>query len=220
MSNLVFPTLPGLAWDNPKRPMWKTKAQEAVSGREVRTALWSQPKYYFSLNFEFLRARVTMPELQQLMGFVNQVNGSFQSWLYLDPDDSFVKNEVIGIGNDVQRIFQLSRAYGGSSQAIWEPELSSMTFASTMWDYSNDPPMWSADGNTPMWGSDAGTFTYLGRGRVQFDTPPASGRKVVWSGRFYYRCRFAQDGYDFTQWSQRLWKLPRLDFVGSLSGKV
>lgn len=220
MSAQVLPKLPGLQWDTPKRPMWKTKIQEAESGRELRIKRMSQPKYYFSLNLDFLRARRELSELQTLMGFVNQMGGSFDSWLYQDPDDSYAQNEQIGTGNGVQVLFQLSRSYGGSRQIVHEPDLATLTFAATMWNYQDDPPMWAADGSTPMWGADQGSFTYLGKGLIQFNSPPPAGQPVLWSGGFYFRCRFLKDGYEFVQFAKKLWRVGTLDFVGSLSSQI
>lgn len=220
MSDAQLPALPGLAWSRMKKPEWSTGIQRSRSGRETRTRYWQEPLTTFSLPYEFLRDRANARELDTLMGFVNARAGRFDSFLYQDPGDGYALNQVIGTGNGVQTIFQLQRTLGGSTQRIADPDLATMTFGGGMWDYADDPLMWSADGNTPMWTADAGSFTYLGGGRIQFDTPPASGQQVAWSGGYYYRCRFTADQQDYEQWCATHWKLGKLEFVASLAGQI
>ncbi len=220
MSEQKLPALPGLTWSVTKKPMWSTRVQRSRSGREVRTKDYIEPLTEFGLPYDFLRDKANAREIDILMGFVNQMGGRFDSFLYQDPSDGYALNEFIATGNGTQTIFQLTRTLGGSVQLIADPDLATLTFGGGMWDYADDPLMWNPDGNTLMWSGDAGSFTYLGQGRVQFSTPPPNGQAVAWSGAYYYRCRFLQDAYEFEQWCKTHWKLGKLDFVGSLSGQI
>ena len=50
MSNAIFPTLPGLKWGTTRTPQWSTQVQQASSGREMRAAFWSYPRWKYSLS--------------------------------------------------------------------------------------------------------------------------------------------------------------------------
>src|SRR4051812_19092026 len=103
MSNLVFPVLPGLTFPVTKTPMWKNTVQEASSGKEVRIGFWSYPRWKYSLAFEVLRDRsigsFTKGELWALVDFFNRHGGSFDDWLFDDPDDNSVTDQVFGTGD-------------------------------------------------------------------------------------------------------------------------
>ncbi|MDI3260370.1 MAG: DUF2460 domain-containing protein, partial [Sinobacteraceae bacterium] len=47
-------------------------------------------------------------------------------------------------------------------------------------------------------------------GVVTFSTAPASGHVLTWSGTYYYRCRFADDSEDFSQFLAQLYELKTL----------
>src|ERR1035437_6964770 len=98
MSNVVFPVLPGLTWPFVKQPMFHTKVQRAVSGKEYRAAFMQYPLWTYTLYFNFLRDLVSLPELQELMGFFNARQGSFDNFLFNDPDDYTVTDQLFGVG--------------------------------------------------------------------------------------------------------------------------
>ena len=110
MSNAVFPVLAGLDWNVIKTPVWKTRIQEAVSGKELRAALMSYPLWKFSLSYTVLRANAANAELQTLMGFFNARQGMFDSFLYTDPTDNSVANQSFGTGDGSTTAFQIGRA--------------------------------------------------------------------------------------------------------------
>lgn len=117
MSNAVLPALAGLTFPVKKTPIWSTSVKTAASGRETRAAAWSYPRWNYSLGFDLLRSDATA-ELQQLVGFFNARQGSFDDWLFLDPDDNMVSNQLFGLGTGAQTVFQLARAYGGFAEPV------------------------------------------------------------------------------------------------------
>lgn len=191
MSNAVFPTLPGLKWGVIKKPMWSTKVQRAASGKELRASFYSYPEYQYTLSYEVLRGN-GLGEIQQLIGFFNARQGSFDSFLYRDPDDNSITSQSFGLGDGVQTKFQLVRLYGG----FVEPVLA-----------LNGTPSIYVNGTLTTTG-----FTIDSYGLVTFTTPPAVGAVLTWTGQFYWRCRFIQDSTEFEQFLYQLWSNKLVEF--------
>jgi len=120
MSASVFPVLAGLGWSVTRREMWKTRRQEAVSGKETRIADWSYPRHQWTLNFDFLRqgalSGASYAEFAQLAGFFNLRQGMFDSFLYADADDNSVTGQGIATGDGATRTFAFVRGFGGFTE--------------------------------------------------------------------------------------------------------
>lgn len=198
MSNAVFPALPGISFGTTKTPIWSTKIQRAVSGKELRTALYSYPIYKIGLSYEVLRAGAEA-ELQQLVGFFNSRKGSFDSFLYSDPSDNAVTGQGFGVGDGVTKTFQLVRAFGGHTE-----------------------PVMNLDGEPVILvnGVAGSAHSVSSLGVVTFTTAPAAGADLTWDGSYYYRCRFERDQVDLEEFMYQLWKSRRIDLYGSLGVKV
>src|SRR5690349_2200264 len=109
MSTQTFPSLTGLGWSVKRTPLWKSRVQEAISGKATYLADWSFPKWQWEITFEFLRHAgtnqqvtnfqgQTYNEFQSLAGFFDSRQGKFDSSLYQDPDDnSSGADQAIGI---------------------------------------------------------------------------------------------------------------------------
>lgn len=192
MSNAIFPTFPGLKWGTVKKPIWSTRIQKATSGRELRASFYSYPVYQFSLSYEVLRGNA-LGEIQQLIGFFNARQGSFDSFLYEDPDDNSATDQSFGVGNGTRTQFQLVRTMGG----FVEPVLA-----------LNGTPTIKVNGSVVSTG-----FTINSTGLVTFSTPPANGATLTWSGNFYYRVRFVQDSNEFEQFLKQLWQARKVEFI-------
>lgn len=199
MSNLVFPTLPGLTWNIARSPQWATRIQKAVSGKEFRSAWMSSPLYTFRLSYEMLREAASFQEIQQLVAFFNNVRGSFDSFLYLDPNDNTVTAHNFGTGNGVQTAFQLMRSYGGNLEAVGQLNGALSIYVGGVLQV-------------------AGTQYTLGStGLVTFVAAPAAGAALTWSGSYYYRCRFQQDTLELSEIMNTVWEAKKVEFVGSLT---
>ena len=112
MSDQVFPSLPGIAWNIVRTPTWKTRTQVTISGKETRQSDWSYARYSWEVNYDFLRSAPSFGELQTLIGFLNARQGSFDSFLYTDDDDNTVSNQQIGTGDGITVTFPLIRTLG------------------------------------------------------------------------------------------------------------
>ena len=199
MSNLVFPTLPGLTWNIVRSPQWATRIQKAVSGKEFRSAWMSSPLYNFRLSYEMLREAASFQEIQQLVAFFNNVRGSFDSFLYLDPNDNTVSAHGFGTGNGVQTTFQLMRSYGGNLEAVGQ---------------LNGVPSIYVGGVLQVAGAH---YTLGSTGLVTFAAPPIAGAVLTWTGSYYYRCRFLQDTLELSEIMNTVWEAKKVEFVGSLT---
>jgi uncharacterized protein (TIGR02217 family) len=194
MSNSVFPDLPGMKITIKRTPIWKTVSQESVSGRVVTAAMMSYPLRQYSLAFEFLRAADGYAELEQIEGFFNAHRGAFDSWLFRDPEDRAVVDQVFGVGNGAQTAFPLVRARGGFLEPVQSVDGS---------------PAIKVDG---LPAATPGDYALSTTGVVVFNSPPANGDVLTWTGNYFWRCRFASDSVDFERFLYRLWQLSRVDF--------
>lgn len=192
MSNAVFPDLPGIEIRATKTPEWSTEIQQAVSGKELRAANWSYPKWHFTVSYEVLRAGAEA-ELQTLIGFFCQRKGAFDNFLFTDPDDCAVTDQPFGTGNGTTTQFQLVRTLGGFIDPVKAP--------------NGTPTIKVAGVATGSFSLDANT------GIVTFFSPPTNGAALTWSGSFYFRVRFVRDTADFERFLHDLWQLKKLELV-------
>ena len=194
MSDAVFPSLPGLAWDVVKRPQFATIVQRAASGREVRAALWAAPIWEWDLTYDLLRDDAS-DELKTLLGFFLQRQGAFDSFLFSDPSDNAVSGQALGIGDGANMSFQLVRAYGGFVEPIQD---------------LNGGASVRVDGVIKATPAD---YAIDGTGLVSFVVAPANGAPVSADFAFYRRVRFKEDLGEFTNFAARLWQARQLTLV-------
>jgi uncharacterized protein (TIGR02217 family) len=199
MSNAVFPTLAGLTWDIKKVPEFSTKIQRSVNLSELRASFASQPVYTFSLAYDLLRDDATNNELKQLAGFFIARQGSFDSFLFTDPDDSTVAAQLFGTGDGATANFPLIRSYGAGNEPV------SNVNAITSITVSNTP---------------TSNYTLGSTGIITFNSPPSANAPLAWSGTFYYRCRFKEDTQEYVQFMRKLWEAQTVEFVGSLGVQI
>jgi uncharacterized protein (TIGR02217 family) len=196
----VYPTLPGLTFGINRAPRWSTSVQTAITGRETRIALMQSPMYDVDLAYEFIRSSAVYPELQQLVNFFNQAQGSWDSWLFIDPDDNSVSNQAMGTGNGSTVLFPFLRSFGGFTELCW------WLYNFTVY-VNGVAKVYNVDYTVPS-------------GYAQFVTPPAAGAVVTWTGNFYYRCRFKDDTLPFSKFMSQLWEAKKVSFVANLQGRL
>jgi uncharacterized protein (TIGR02217 family) len=195
MSTDVFPSLPGLGWNVTRTEVWKTRVQEAVSGKEVRIADWTYPRHQWELTYEFLRGAPAHAELQALMGFFNLRRGRFDSWLYQDADDNAAVGQSLGQGDGATAAFQLLRAMGGFIEPIVAPNAVTALRIGGVTQASN---AYTVD---------------LASGRITLNGAPGAGVSVTADFTYYFRCRFLEDGMDFEKFMSQLWQAKSVKFV-------
>jgi uncharacterized protein (TIGR02217 family) len=200
VTNLVYPTLPGLTWSVTKSPIWKTRVQTSVRGRELRIKDQIYPRWKFQQVYSFLSgtARCTpgYTDIQIMMDFFMDVRGSWDTWLFNDPTDNFVANQPLGLGNGSQVAFQLVRAFAGG---FGEPIIA--------------PVSWVIRFNGVV---QSGFTVNTGNGIVTFGSPPPNGVAITADIGYYFRCRFTTDSLDFEEFAKNWWELKKIEFESVL----
>ncbi|MEI8032784.1 MAG: DUF2460 domain-containing protein [Chlorobiaceae bacterium] len=191
MSDYLFPTLPGLQWDIVKAPKFSTQIAPHLSGREVRISSYAYPVWTWEMSYEFLRAGAE-EELQTLMGFFLKRSGSFDTFLYQDPDETNIMTAVaLGTGDATQSKWTLSKTYAGFTEPCGYVDPASIRV------YFN------AVEQTSGW-------SFISPNQISFTTPPSIGVTITASYTWYYRVRFGEDRQDYNQFMFELWELKKV----------
>jgi uncharacterized protein (TIGR02217 family) len=201
MSTEVFPSLAGLEYPVVRTPIYSTLMQTAVSGAETRAALQLYPRWQWTLSFNFLRDDTT-DEIRTLLGFFLARKGSFDSFLFEDPDDNSVAGQQIGIGDGSTITFQILRTFGGFT----EPILAPLVFSQVKVGSSVKTP----GTDYVVFGWENGAFA---PGLISFTSPPGAGQAITASFTYAWPVRFVSDQYDFSKFMNRLWEQKKLDFI-------
>lgn len=201
MSNLIFPALDGLKPTTGRTPVWKTTIKEAASGKELRGSQIASPRWRYNLAYEVLRENYGYTELQQIVGLFNSCRGSWDNFLFLDPDDNAVTLQQFGTGDGTTTQFQLVRSYG----AFIEPIAA-----------LNGTPVIRKSGAIQASPSD---YTVNTEGMVSFSFAPGIGEALTWTGNYYWRCRFTRDELEFDRFLEDLFEARRVEFI-SVKGEL
>lgn len=201
-----FPVLPGLGWSVTKTPVWKTRVQKSISGRERRAQDQALPIWTWTLTYNFLRdeAAEGFNELRELMGFHAQQAGAFTPFLYTDPTDNSVTGQGLGTGNASQTQFQLVRNLdaalpgGGWPEPITNPAALSAVYLNGVVQAASG---YSLNSST---------------GIVTFNTAPPGGAVVTADFTYAFAVRFSDDTADFENFMFQLWRLKQVKLVSVL----
>jgi len=212
MADLIYPELPGLAYNLTKRPIMSTLGVDdpSPSGDEVRVRQYQNPLWEFDLIYEWLYDDATetwgtltaLPyhQYQALLGFFLQSAAAWQPFLIHDSTDSHVEAgalTVTVVGGT--KYSQITRNLGGFDESILAVNGNPQIFingglAIEGTDYTWDPTLAgftasgvSWDGQYITWITDPGIFPVT----ATFD--------------FYFLCRFKKDDTDFEKFAQSLW---------------
>lgn len=199
MSDAIYPTIPGLSWPVLKAPRFNNSVQVAADLSELRALFASTPVYDFTLKYDLLRDDVSNAELASLGGFFMARFGTWDSFLFMDPDDSVATTQLFGTGDGVTTDFQLVRSFG-----TWSEATKNIGTANIY----KDAVLQSAN------------YTLHANGVVAFSVAPTAAVALTWDGTYYYRCRFKQDVQEFRKFMDQLWDAGVVEFVGSLGSKI
>jgi uncharacterized protein (TIGR02217 family) len=193
MSNAIFPALAGLEYPVVRTPIFRTLIQQSTSGKETRAALWTYPRWKWTLSFNFLRDD-SNNEFRTLLGFFLARQGAFDSFLFDDADDRQVTGQPIGQGAGSQTAFQLVRSLGGFTEPVFAPHIVSSVYVNGI---ALPPGGWTVN---------------AGAGMLTLFSPPASGAEVTADFTYYWPVRFLADDNDFSKFMNRLWEQKKLEF--------
>lgn len=188
----VFPTLPGITFPVKRSPQWAGTKHDSLSGKRVRTSYYSYPIYLYEVAFNFLRTNATLLEWQTLAGFINQVNGGASPFLYADTNDNTATAQTFGTGDGTTTTFQLTRTLGSFTEPVFAPDSPIPTVAIN--------------------GTPTAAYTVSSTGSIVFNSAPANGAALTWTGTFKWVCRFDDDHFEFENFAASLFELKSLKF--------
>jgi uncharacterized protein (TIGR02217 family) len=180
-----------------KKPTFETIVHTPVSKRgEIRASLQPYPIWEIEYSLDNFRGGEQVPDsvYQYLLGFYIAMGGQFSDFLYWDENDNTIPADsptFVAIGDGTTTLFQLIRTIGIGEDIVQNPAM------------VPTPPILYVDGSSV-------SYTLGQTGQVTMATAPANGAVITWSGSFYYRVRFADDGLDFEQFMQQLWDVKKL----------
>lgn len=215
MSNLVFPSLPGLSIEMSRTPAWKSIVHESVSGCSVSASSMTYPKWKYRLQYEVLESGAEK-HLQQLVGFFNRHGGRADTWLFFDEEDCVATDQQFGVGDGATTDFYLVRDLGGFIEPVTDiKEIQRLNIGpGTANSLVIELTRQSIDiGNGDTLTVSENEFSYAGNGRIQFTVAPAVGIPLIWSGTFYRRCRFDRDELDAERFLYQLWRAKTVEFT-------
>ena len=194
MSQALFPTLPGLHWPVMRTVLApKVHVRTTPSEREFRARNATQPRYLFTLGFEFLRSSAATAEWQSLLGFYNLRGGDFENFLFLDAADNTATAENFGVGNGVTTQFQLLRSLG--------------SFLEPVYGFTGTPQIYL--GGTLV----SSGYTLSNTGLVTFATAPGAAVALTWTGTFCWRVRFAKGQQEFEQFMSNFFSAKKVELM-------
>jgi uncharacterized protein (TIGR02217 family) len=198
VSALLYPgSLPGLAWDSQRTPIFRTGIQPSLSFKESRLRYALYPVFRFDLQYEFLRDAVTPSDLRALVGLHTAMAGSWDTFLYTDPTYNTVADEPFGTGDGTTTQFQLIATFQNSGGPGGPELIQNLNGAAVI----------KKAGATQ---AQPGACSISGTGLVTFVTAPAAAAALTWSGSFYYRCRFSEDQLTTSQFMSRFWSAKQI----------
>lgn len=193
MSSFVFPVLKGLTYPFTRTPQWRTGVNESLSGKESRIAYRQYPRIMFSLEYSVLREQASTNELKQLVGLFNAVQGSFDTFLYNDPEFNSATLENFGTGNGTTTQFQLVARYQNAGGPGYAERVQNLSSTPSIFDNGVLQTVITH-------------YTIGPTGNITFVTPPITGHALTWTGTFSYRCRFMDDTIEFVKMMSFLWR--------------
>jgi uncharacterized protein (TIGR02217 family) len=195
MSSTVFPTLLGISYPYVRTPRWRTGKQEALSGKEsvISYRQWPLPRW--ELNYEFLRDDITVSDLKAIVGLFNACKGSFDTFLYFDPDFNAATTENFGTGDGTTTQFQLTVTYKNAGGPGAPERVQNLNGA---------PQIFKAGVLQTV----TTNYTIGPTGIVTFVSAPAAAAALTWTGSFFYRCRFNEDEILTSKFMSKWWELP------------
>lgn len=202
MSNAVLPSYVGFKLEADKSPTWGTRIARARTGLERRVQEQIFPTWSIDLSVEVLRDAVGLDEAKTLIGFFNSRAGAFDSFLYTDPDDNAVTDQLFGVRDGATTAYQLIRTYGAFAEPVQNVNVLTNI---------------KSNGVALVNPTD---YTISTTGLVTLAVAGTAGHALTWTGSYYWRVRFDNDKLTFKKMFTSLWQLAKLPLIGSVANKV
>lgn len=183
-----------------KTPRFNTSLQEtaALQGT-VAVAMAQYPVWQYVLSIPKLEGRWDDPNspLAQLGGLFFKCKGRAGTFLLSDPDDNAVLAWTFATGDGASKTFQLTRPIGADGIDIVQNvnNISNISIAGV-------PTL---------------AYTIDSKGVVTFNTSPANGAALSWTGQFDVRLRFTEDSMsDLEEFFSDRWGISTLALTSVL----
>ena len=138
------------------------------------------------------RTRFRIRRVAHACGLFLQHQGTFRPFLFDDPTDNTVADQVLGTGDGGIRTFQLVRTMGRFAEPITAPNVvSAIRFNGV----HQNPTNYTIERETGM---------------VTFATPPPAGHVIAADFTYRFRVRFAEDSAEFENFLYQLWQLKQI----------
>jgi hypothetical protein len=203
--------LPGLTYQSSWSPQFfNLPTATAASGAEIDIAIAQYPLHDFELNYQFLRNGLSTQfrageglEFKTMMGFLLQIGGTAGRFLFKNPDDYVVWQNVIGTGDGTTQTFTLTRFFGANGYGASEP-VGQVNVAEAFNVYLNgsatpvNPTLYSVNTSSPV----ANTIT--------FTTPPPNGQSIAVDMSYWYYCKLADNNNTLKKFMDQLWSMEKI----------
>ncbi len=167
---------PGYGWEG--GPEFSTRIVSLANGRERRNANWAQARRKYSAPF----LNISKEAYREILRMFMVCEGMANCFRFRDQLDNTAEDQQFGIGDGTTDEFQLG--------VVWTSD--TVPYFRNVYALTGTPVIMVND--TPT-----GTVTVdMDRGVVVFDTPPAPGEILTWSGEFDVWVRFDQDYLPFS----------------------
>lgn len=179
--NVLFP--PEISYGSKGGPSFKTTVIALASGLERRNREWKRVRAVYDVSHG-----IKSPEqMEQLRNFFYARHGMADSFNYFDHADHLIFNQNIGIGDGVQRNFQIIKSYIDDGNYQYDRVITKIA-------PGTDLPI--LVGGIPQTKGTHYTLNYT-TGIVTFTTAPAAGLPInLPTAEFYVHCRFDIDHFD------------------------
>lgn len=178
---------PGYGWEG--GPTFRTQIVELKSGRERRNAEWSRARHKFTAPFN----NISKSAYRNIKQMHLVCRGMLHAFRFRDELDFQAVNEQFGTGNGTRRDFQLAKT----------STLDGISYTREVFALAAVPVI--TINGTPTSAFAVNTRT----GKVIFDSAPADGAVLRWTGEFDIWVRFATDDLPFS-----------IDNVDAVNGSV
>ena len=171
-------------------PEFSTTVIEMENKGEKRNAKWRYPRHFYSV--PFMNIPITSYKYVKQMHLNRR--GRWGAFLYNDRSDNYADNERFGTGDGTTDTFQLSKL-----STVDGVDYSSAVYALYVPDESTLGAAVESDIVVTVNGTPTTAFTLNPHnGTVEFDSAPANGAALRWTGYFSRWVRFDQDRLPFS----------------------
>lgn len=229
----TFPTFPGLTYPVKRTPEVATTRLAAQNGRRYAEPKWPYPLYHYEIDISVLRAASAYLEFQTFLGFWNQLMTTpGQLFIWVDPDDGTVTNQFIGTGDGSTTQFQAMRTMGGFIEPVTAILQNDETVGGTVDNglVTSGVTITTDNGTLPgapstfvdyggitqthfyVNGTEVSATIFAG-GSLVFQSPPANGASITWTGIYGWLCQPDEDTAEMNLFMNDLYELPKFNFT-------